>query len=38
VPAQPAIVVVGTDGSVQKLLGAVDESTLDSILRDETGA
>jgi len=36
IPVQPAIVVVSPDGKAQKLLGAVDDSTLDTILRDAT--
>ena len=36
VPSQPALVVVDTDGSVQQLLGAVDEALLDDILGDVT--
>ena len=38
VPAQPAFVVVEPDGTTQTLLGAVDESTLDSLLDDVTDA
>jgi peroxiredoxin len=38
IPGQPALVVVGTDGSVQQLLGAVDEARLDDILGGVTGA
>lgn len=38
VPAQPAFVVVEPDGSTQTLLGAVGESTLDSLLDDATDA
>jgi hypothetical protein len=32
VPAQPAFVLVGADGQVETLLGAVDEQTLDDLL------
>ncbi len=34
VPGQPAFVIVDAAGEVQTLLGAVDESLLDSILAD----
>lgn len=34
VPSQPAFVIVGADGSVQRILGAIDESTLDELLTD----
>lgn len=37
VPAQPALVVVGLDGDVQQVFGAVDESLLDSILTTAAG-
>lgn len=36
VPGQPAFVVVGVDGSVQQVLGAVDEDQLDQLLDDAT--
>jgi peroxiredoxin len=36
VPAQPAFVLVGADGQVETLLGAVDEATLDGLLTDLT--
>jgi hypothetical protein len=36
VPGQPALVVVGVDGSVQRVLGAVDEDQLDQLLDDAT--
>jgi hypothetical protein len=32
VPGQPALVVVGADGTSQTMLGAVDEATLDEVL------
>ena len=38
VPAQPAFVIVSADGTTQTLFGAVDESTLDSILSDIASA
>ncbi len=34
VPGQPALVVVGPDGSATTTLGAVDEATLDEMLTD----
>ncbi len=37
VPAQPALVVVDTDGTVQQFLGAVDDATLDDVLTAVTG-
>jgi peroxiredoxin len=37
VPSQPALVIVGADGEVQQLFGAVDEALLDSILTDVAG-
>lgn len=36
VPAQPAMAIVGTDGSVELLGGAVDGATLDELLTDAT--
>ncbi len=36
VPAQPALVVVSTEGDVQLLFGAVDPALLDNILTDVT--
>lgn len=32
VPAQPALVLVAVDGTVERLLGAVDETALDNLL------
>lgn len=32
VPAQPALVIVDTDGSVERILGAVEPSELDELL------
>ena len=32
VPAQPALVIVSANGTVQRILGAVEESVLDGIL------
>ncbi len=32
VPYQPALVTIGTDGSVQRVDGAVDEASLDRLL------
>lgn len=37
VPVQPAVVIVGTDGTVQRTLGAVDESALDEMLTAASG-
>jgi len=37
VPSQPALVVIGVDGSVQQLFGAVDGDLLDDILGDTVG-
>lgn len=37
VPAQPALVIVDTDGTVQRFLGAVERETLDDLLREVTG-
>ena len=34
VPAQPALVVVAPDGSVQRVLGAVEPDELDRLLTD----
>ena len=34
VPAQPALVVVAADGTMQQVIGAVDEGLLDQILTD----
>jgi hypothetical protein len=34
VASQPALVMVGSDGSIQQLFGAVEERTLRSILDD----
>jgi hypothetical protein len=36
VPVQPAMAIVGTDGSVELLGGAVDAATLDQLLTDAT--
>lgn len=36
VPAQPALVIVDTDGTVQQFLGAVESDTLDGLLTDVT--
>jgi peroxiredoxin len=38
IPGQPAFVIVGTDGSVQQLIGAVDEDLLTELLTDATAA
>jgi hypothetical protein len=32
VPAQPALVIVDTDGSVERILGAVEPAELDELL------
>lgn len=32
VPAQPALVLVARDGTVERLLGAVDDTALDNLL------
>lgn len=32
VPAQPALVLIGRDGRVERILGAVDETALDNLL------
>jgi len=37
VPSQPALVVIGTDGAVQQLFGAVDGALLDDILGATVG-
>ena len=37
VPSQPALVVIGVDGTVQQLFGAVDGDLLDDILGDTVG-
>ncbi len=37
VPAQPALAVVGADGTVQVELGAVESDDLDALLTDLTG-
>jgi hypothetical protein len=37
VSAQPALVLVGADGEITKLLGAVDEASLDAALADLIG-
>ena len=34
IPSQPAVVVVGTDGTTRTFLGAVDEASLDAALTD----
>ena len=34
IPAQPALVLIDSDGEVQTMLGAVDAETLDSALED----
>jgi peroxiredoxin len=36
IPAQPALVLVDSDGDVQTMLGAVEADTLDSALEDLT--
>ena len=36
VPSQPALVIVGVDGEVQQLFGAVDDELLDDLLTDAT--
>jgi hypothetical protein len=36
IPAQPAMVIVGSDGTTQTLAGAVDDTKLDSILNKAT--
>jgi hypothetical protein len=36
VPGQPAFVVVHADGTVQQVLGAVDEALLDQLLGEAT--
>lgn len=38
IPAQPAFVIVGTDGSTETLSGAVDDATLDFALQSASGA
>ena len=38
VPSQPAFVVIGADGTVQTLLGAVDKATFDTVLGRATAA
>jgi hypothetical protein len=34
IPSQPALVVIGPDGSEQQLFGAVDEALLDRLIGD----
>lgn len=38
VPGQPAFAVVGADGEVQQIIGAVDDALIDDILGDIVGA
>lgn len=34
IPGQPAFVIIGRDGTVQQVFGAVDDDLLDSLISD----